>query len=288
MTRQTVAVNVGRGGNAAAGRPVPQGLWKPDHDRTYSYSASGGAAAGMHAYLGAHLTAHKVAGMRAKNLLGLPWRLAFALQDNGWILRNAIVWHKPNAMPESIRDRLNCRYELIFLLVKQPAYRFDLDPIQVPHSAETQRPLLTRLSARGLRRPPGRLERGTRPPKYGPDARQVSVGRRYGNLAGSDSHRRAHPLGRNPGDVWALPTRPHNGPRFAGYPINLPLRCIAAGCKPAGTVLDPFTGTGTTGLAALQLGRRFTGIELSSQFAALAAERLTQAGNEYQGSGGQP
>jgi DNA modification methylase len=252
-----------------------------------SYSAGGGAATGMHAYLGRHLTAHRVPAMPAKNLLGMPWRVAFALQDDGWILRNAIVWHKPNAMPESVRDRLNCRYELIFLFVKQPAYWFDLDPIRIPHSAETQRALLAGPSARVSRRPPGRPERGTRPPKYGPHARQLTGGRRYGNLRGTNSHRRAHPLGRNPGDVWALPTRPYNGPHFAAYPIDLPLRCIAAGCKPGGTVLDPFTGTGTTGLAALQLGRRFTGIEPSSQFAALAAERLTQAGNEHPGSGGQ-
>jgi DNA modification methylase len=228
-------------------------------------------------------------GMRAKNLLGLPWRVAFALQDEGWILRNAIVWHKPNAMPESVRDRLNCRHELIFLLVKQPAYWFDLDPIRVPHSAETQRALLDGLGGRDSRRPPARSERGTRPPKYGPHARELTTGRRrYGNLRGSNSHRRAHPLGRNPGDVWAVPTRPYNGPHFAAYPIDLPLRCIAAGCKPGGIVLDPFTGTGTTGLAALQLGRRFAGIELSSRFAVLAAERLRQAGNEHQGSGGQP
>jgi DNA modification methylase len=253
-----------------------------------SFSVGGGTATGMHAYLGAHLTAHKAPGIRAKNLLGLPWRVAFALQEDGWILRNAIVWHKPNAMPESVRDRLNCRYELIFLLVKQPAYWFDLDPIRIPHSAETQRALLARPSARDSRRPPGRPERGTRPPKYGPHARQLTGVRRYGNLRGTDSHRRAHPLGRNPGDVWALPTRPYNGPHFAAYPIDLPLRCIAAGCKPGGTVLDPFTGTGTTGLAALQLSRRFTGIELSPKFATLAAERLTQAGNENQGSGGKP
>jgi len=107
-----------------------------------SYSAGGGAATGMHAYLGRHLTAHKAPGMRAKNLLGLPWRVAFALQDDGWILRNAIVWHKPNAMPESVRDRLNCRHELIFLLVKQPAYWFDLDPIRIPRrpAPPTRRP----------------------------------------------------------------------------------------------------------------------------------------------------
>ena len=72
----------------------------------------------MHAYLGGHITTHHVTGLDAKNLLGLPWRVAFALQENGWILRNAAVWHKPNAMPESVRDRLACRHELVFLLVK--------------------------------------------------------------------------------------------------------------------------------------------------------------------------
>jgi len=77
--------------------------------------------------------------------------------------------------------------------------------------------------------------------------------------------------------VWAIPTRPYTGPHFAAFPITLPLRCIAAGCKPGGTVLDPFTGSGTTGLAARQLGRGFTGIELSPAFAALAAERLREA-----------
>jgi DNA modification methylase len=77
--------------------------------------------------------------------------------------------------------------------------------------------------------------------------------------------------------VWSIPTRPYRGPHFAAYPIDLPLRCIAAGCKPGGTVLDPFTGSGTTGLAAIQLGRQFTGIDLSAEFARLAAERITQA-----------
>jgi site-specific DNA-methyltransferase (cytosine-N4-specific) len=86
-----------------------------------------------------------------------------------------------------------------------------------------------------------------------------------------------HPNGRNPGDVWSIPTRPYRGPHFAAYPIELPTRCIQAGCKPDGTVLDPFTGTGTTGLDALALGRRFTGIELNPAFAALAAERLRHA-----------
>jgi DNA modification methylase len=228
-----------------------------------SYSGGGGGATGLHTYLGRNLAAHRPAGLPAKNLIGLPWRAAFALQEDGWILRNAIVWHKPNAMPESVRDRLNCRHELVFLLVKQSHYWFDLDSIRIPHA--TSRPTPTA--------PPRRRDR-SRPPKYGPHARQVVGAERYG----VGRARRVHPNGRNPGDVWSIPTRPYAGPHFAAFPLELPQRCIAAGCKPGGTVLDMFTGSGTTGLAAVQLGRRFTGIELSPAFARLASTRLRSAG----------
>jgi DNA modification methylase len=236
-----------------------------------SYSASGGGATGIHAYLGPHITTHRTAGMHAKNLIGIPWRVAFALQDDGWILRNSIIWHKPNVMPESVCDRLSCRHELVFLLTKSPAYWFDLDPIREPH--KTVNPHSSSATPARCTRPPGHPGSHTRPPKYGPGTRQVTAAQRYGD----SRHRRGHPNGRNPGDVWSIATRPYNGPHFAAYPIGLPLRCIAAGCKPGGVVLDPFTGSGTTGLAAIQLGRRFTGIDLSPDFARLAAERLAHA-----------
>jgi site-specific DNA-methyltransferase (cytosine-N4-specific) len=234
-----------------------------------SYSAGNATPHGMHAYVGSSLAGRRTPGLGTKNLLGLPWRVALALQDDGWILRNAIVWNKPNAMPESVRDRLNCRHEMIFLLVKSRSYWFDLDPIRVPHA--TRRPRAGAASARH----PARSRPGgpSRPQKYGPHTRQVVAARRYG----IGERHAAHPNGRNPGDVWSIPTRPYRGPHFAAYPIDIPLRCIAAGCKPAGTVIDPFCGTGTTGLAALQLGRNFTGIDLSPAFAALAAERLRNA-----------
>ena len=245
-----------------------------------SYSAGSAMPSGKHAYIGPGLMGRNAPGMEAKNLLGLPWRVALALQDDGWIIRNAIVWHKPNAMPESVRDRLNCRYELVFLLVKSRHYWFDLDPIRVP-LATTRPPARcrpARAGGNGARPPAGapagrRRPGGTHPPKYGAHSRQVVAARRYG-LGGGYA---AHPRGRNPGDVWSIPTRPYRGPHFAAYPIELPTRCIKAGCKPGGMVLDPFCGTGTTGIAALALGRHFTGIELNPAFAALAAERLRQA-----------
>jgi len=250
-----------------------------------SYSAGSGAATGLHSYAGRCQTGRQTPGMGTKNLLGLPWQVALALRDDGWIIRNAIVWHKPNAMPESVRDRLNCRYEMISLLVKSRHYWFDLDPIRVPHASGPPTHRALAHCGDGTRRPPGRSatarrarpRSGThpgnsRPPKYGPHTRQVTGARRYG----TDRADRRHPNGRNPGDVWSIPTRPYRGPHFAAFPLDLPVRCIQAGCKPAGTVLDPFCGTGTTGMAAVALGRRFTGIELNAAFAALAADRLGQ------------
>jgi len=229
------------------------------------------------------------AGVGAHGDVGEPGgAVALALQDDGWIIRNAIVWHKPNAMPESVRDRLNCRHELIFLLVKQPVYWFDLDSIRIPHTTHrppaSDSPVTTgAMAARRPRRTDGRRPGGTtRPPKYGPHTRQVVAARRYG----IGRRHAAHPLGRNPGDVWSINTRPYRGPHFAAFPIDIPLRCIAAGCPPGGMVLDPFCGTGTTGIAAQQLGRRFTGIDLNPAFAALAAERLRQAAQAGPGATG--
>ena len=123
-----------------------------------SYSEGSASQTGLHAYLGPGLAGRTTPGMTAKNLIGLPWRVALALQDDGWIIRNAIVWHKPNAMPESVRDRLNCRYELIFLLVRSRRYWFDLDPIRVPHATvrprcpDASRPARVRV-ARPARQP---------------------------------------------------------------------------------------------------------------------------------------
>jgi DNA modification methylase len=251
-----------------------------------SYTESGAPVTGLHSYIGSGLAGRHTPGVAAKNLLGLPWRVALALQEDGWIIRNAIVWHKPNAMPESVRDRMSCRHELLFLLVKSRHYWFDLDPIRIPHGGTgTQRQSGMPVTGRHLgdgkhsgNRPgstrPGEVRSGNaRPPKYGPHAREVTDARRHK----PQPYRRTHPNGRNPGDVWSIPTRPYQGAHFAAFPAELPTRCIQAGCKPDGTVLDMFAGTGTTGLAALALGRRFTGIELNPAFAALAAERLRHA-----------
>jgi len=213
-----------------------------------------------------------------KNLIGMPWRVAFALQRDGWILRNAIVWHKPNAMPESVRDRLSNRYELLFLLTKQQKYYFDLDVIREP-----------------LARPDALDENivigGNKGRHGGVDATARRRGNTvYGKYISSSpftrtpgaamrptgtQHRAGHPRGKNPGDVWSISTRPLREAHFAAYPIDIPLRCIAAGCPPDGVVLDPFSGAATTGLAARQLDRTYIGIDLNRDFHDIGLRRLS-------------
>jgi DNA modification methylase len=262
------------------------------------YSEGRTTPAGLHGYPGRGLITGHAPAVAAKNLLGMPWRVAFALQDDGWILRNAIIWHKPNAMPQSVRDRMSNRYELIFLLAKSRHYWFDLDPIRLPHSphtpasrcpASTSRPGGIPATGRhpGNGKPSGTHPGSSRPGGTCPGNRQLKYSAHTRQVIGAHRYPdgRCHPNGRNPGDVWAMPTRPFRGAHFAVFPIDLPTRCIKAGCKPGGMVLDMFCGAGTTGIAAVQLGRRFTGIELNPAFAALAAERLRHAAEPGTGTG---
>lgn len=183
-----------------------------------------------------------------KSLLGIPWRVVFALQDLGWILRNEIIWAKPNAMPESVKDRLATRHERMFLFAKSERYWFDLDPIREPHSPATRR----RASAH--RADPGRAAR---------EASGFPVGINRQTLKLNQA---MHSRGRNPGTVWTIPTQPFAEAHFATFPLDLPRRCIVAGCRPGGTVLDPFSGTGTTGAAALANDRKYIGIDISSSY----------------------
>ncbi|OBK22558.1 DNA-methyltransferase [Mycobacterium asiaticum] len=200
----------------------------------------------------------------AKNLIGVPWRVAFALQDDGWILRNAIIWAKPNAMPESVRDRLSGRYEHVFLFSKSRRYWFDIGPIREPHSeVSIQR-------AAPHRSPPGKAARAGMGFPSGMKPQTLAV-----------DHMN-HPGGRNPGDVWTLPTQPFPGAHFAVFPPALPTRCILAGCKPGGTVLDPFNGSGTTGLAAQRTGRKYIGIDINAEYLELTLNtRLRDAALDF-------
>lgn len=189
-----------------------------------------------------------------KNLLMIPARVAIALQDDGWILRNDIIWSKPNAMPESIRDRLSTRYEHVFLLARSERYWFDLDAIREPTTGGAH----ARSAAANAR--------------WIGKTREANLG-----MSGAPSKT----LGalketRNPGDVWSISTQPYPEAHFAVFPAELPIRCIKAGCKPGGTVLDPFSGSGTTGDAARRLGRKYVGVDLNPEYHDLAVKRFAQ------------
>lgn len=188
-----------------------------------------------------------------KNLLGLPWRTALALQDAGWILRNDIVWAKPNAMPESVTDRLSSRHEHLFLLVKSRRYHFDLNAIREP------------------------VTRPQRPRPQNGHNKTPAHAAATDNTGWKDHAVSPHEHGRNPGDVWTIPTTPYSSAHFATFPPKLPRLCILAGCTPGGRVLDLFAGSGTTLMVAQRLGRRAVGIDLSAQYCAMALQRCAGA-----------
>lgn len=224
----------------------------------------------------------KVPGFAPKNLLGMPWRVAFALQDDGWILRNAIVWHKPNAMPESVTDRLSCRYEQIFMFSKSQRYSFDLDPIReeliYPDAADGSRVFGGKNKAADLQTGSAARRTGnTYGGKYAPEDKA--------RPANGSRHTGGHAKGKNPGDVWSINTQPFGGAHFAVMPQELARRAIVAGCKPGGTVLDPFSGSGTTGLVAQNNGRKYVGIDLSADYLKLSLEtRLQNASLDFGGA----
>lgn len=198
-----------------------------------------------------------VSGCKPKDLIGQPWRLAFALRDAGWYLRSEIIWHKPNPMPESVTDRPTKSHEQIFLLAKSERYYYDADAVREPHDpasiARAEKPWRGN-SVRGHPSGQGQL---------------ISGGRADG--APMDT---CHPLGRNKRTVWTVPTAPFAGAHFATFPPDMIKPCILAGCPEGGHVLDPFAGAGTTGLVADRLGRNATLIELNPQYVALARERI--------------
>lgn len=194
-------------------------------------------------------------GLRPKDLVGIPWRVAFALQADGWRLRSDVIWHKPNPMPESVRDRPTRAHEYLFLLSKSERYHYDIDAIREPHKTAGERH-------------DGRSGyRDDHPSK------------------GGIKERALHPLGRNrrsvwrldeieSPDVWTISQEPYPGSHFATFPRGLVEPCILAGCPVDGTVLDPFAGSGTTGEVALETGRRAVLVELNPDYLPLIERRL--------------
>lgn len=211
---------------------------------------------------------------KPKDLLGIPWRVAFALQDDGWYLRNDNIWSKPNPMPESVTDRLSNKHEYVFMLTKSRRYYFNLDAIREPVTSIREAALSWDRDGKCApgKRPHHRPGRAGRPEATPPGAQPQTnfgpTGKRHGKF---------HPAGKNPGDVWEIATQPFSGAHFAVFPTELPQRCILAGCKPGGTVLDPFSGSGTTGMVAQRLGCKYVGIDLNREYLDLSLRTRLQA-----------
>lgn len=190
-------------------------------------------------------------GLKPKDLIGIPWRFAFAMQERGWYLRSDIIWHKPNPMPESVTDRPTKSHEYIFLLTKSAKYFYDYEAIKEDAIwADEKRAGLGRLNYRGKRQG----EEGT-----GQEAFVSIVDKR------------------NKRSVWSVNVKPYKEAHFATYPPELIQPCILAGSKEGDLVLDPFSGSGTTGEVALQHGRNYVGLELNPEYAKLSEKRLTEA-----------
>ena len=187
-------------------------------------------------------------GLKPKDLVGIPWRVAFALQSDGWWLRQDIIWHKPNPMPESVTDRCTKAHEYVFLLTKSERYFYDAEAVR-----EMAKPWNK-----------GRLNA----PKLGSD-RIFGAGK-----AGCTSKHYDVIKGANRRSVWTVPTKPYSGAHFAVMPPGLVQPCILAGCPEGGTVLDPFSGAATVGLVSAQQGRKYIGIELNPDYCDIAARRM--------------
>jgi len=193
-----------------------------------------------------------LAGLKPKNLVGIPWRVAFALQADGWYLRSDIIWSKPNPMPESVTDRPTKAHEYIFLLTKKPKYFYDADAIREPHKEIS------------LNRVKGNWD-GNRG--------DGSIKTSFSNM---DIKRMCNPNGRNRRSVWHIATQSFPEAHFAVYPEKLIEPCVLAGCPKEGVVLDPFNGAGTTGKVAVDNCRKYIGIELNPEYLEISERRLTE------------
>lgn len=181
-------------------------------------------------------------GLKHKDLVGIPWRVAFALQADGWYLRQDIIWHKPNPMPESVTDRCTKSHEYIFLLSKSPKYYFDSEAIkEVANYAGESRGKSRNISPKGI----------------------------------TEMDNKTYDT-RNKRSVWTITTKPFKDAHFATYPEDLIVPCILAGCPEGGLVLDPFMGAGTTALVSKKLGRNYVGFELNEEYKKIADKRLNK------------
>jgi len=206
----------------------------------------------------------RLAGLKAKDLIGIPWRVAFALQEAGWWLRQDIIWHKPNPMPESVTDRCTKAHEYIFLLTKSAKYFYDAEAIKQPVAESTigRRPV----DFGGAKGRQYKADIAETDPNYRNGTEQW--GRTFDYTESSIN-------GCNKRSVWTVTTQPYSEAHFATFPPKLIEPCILAGSREGDLVLDPFCGSGTTGLVSLRHRRNFVGIELNPEYIKIAEKRLS-------------
>lgn len=196
---------------------------------------------------------NKLEGLKEKDLIGIPWMLAFALRADGWYLRQDIIWHKPNPMPESVRDRCTKAHEYIFLLSKSEKYFFDYEAIKEPVAASS----IARLTQ----------------PKF----EQQLGSDRVPNKTNGNMKAVGNCETRNRRSVWTVTTKPYKGAHFATYPLDLIEPCILAGSQEGGIVLDPFMGSGTTAAVSIKHGRQYLGCELNPSYGELQEQRIKES-----------
>ena len=195
-------------------------------------------------------------GLKQKDLVGIPWRAALALQQDGWYLRQDIIWHKPNPMPESVKDRCTKAHEYIFLLSKSPKYYFDNEAIKEDSVF---------VNSKGKKGKPNSAKSIGKSTK---DKDGFNIRDGFKNMGAYEK--------RNKRSVWTITTKPFKGAHFATFPMDLIEPCVLAGCPEGGTVLDPFGGSGTTGIVATNHGRNAVLLELNAEYIEIAKDRIKQ------------
>jgi DNA modification methylase len=237
----TLWLNIGDSYNGAASNRTGQNGYKDGRTNRDKRFSTGG-----------------IDGLKPKDLIGIPWRVAFALQSYGWYLRQDIIWHKPNPMPESVTDRCTKAHEYIFLLSKSDRYFYDNEAIKEPVSDTS-------------------LKRA----EYGWNCDRPST--KNASMGGTGIHtekmgtRFVNPSGRNKRSVWTVNTKPYKGAHFAVYPTELIRPCVLAGSRPGDVVLDPFNGSGTTGFVSMEERRKYIGIDINTEYLAIAEARIKSA-----------
>lgn len=255
---------------------------RPNGPKASTHTNLHGEGAAKYRDQHAQRSAGAPAGLKHKDLIGIPWMLAFALRADGWYLRQDIIWHKPNPMPESVSDRCTKAHEYLFLLSKGPRYHFDHEAIKEPAAASSLARWAQDLEQQaGSARVPGKANG---PMKAVGGGRRYSFARTTKNSAGQHGQKpqfrpdRADVAYagevRNRRSVWTVATRPYKGAHFATFPPALIEPCILAGSRANDIVLDPFMGSGTTAAVALQHGRQYLGCELNTGYEPLQTQRI--------------